>query len=292
MSSSRVDPWSRPDFEKSARRARDYRVIYLDSPVVTPQFDVMRHGFPRASMDDLRLRGIDNADWLRGWTKDAWGTKLGSVPGIDLDQLKRCRYGVVVEAECDDPSDLTQLQIGAAVCKAFAEMDAVAVLDVIGDRWWSPQALRTLLPDRPFAIEEHITVTGESNERKPGSGHLCHTRGMRKFARPELFLRGIDLAEFNAAAQLLNELGDRMATGKNYGPRNVVIIHPTEDSTLPPVAFIEHADDSGNPAPSHGLGSQMFNSGTLEVVDYDEAKKGPSAQGAKGVLAAIRELTS
>lgn len=283
-------PWTRPYFERSGRKARDFRVIWLEAPIGEPRFHPLRHGFPSGSLVDLKLTAIDDADWLRRWTEGPWGYQLEQVAGIDALKLRDCRHGIVVQSELEDPSDLSHVQIGAAVCKAFADQGALAALDVIGDRWWSTPALLRLRPDRPFEIEEHITTTAESNERSPGSGHLCHTRGLRKFARPEVFLRGLRPSDFRGAGKLLNDLGDRLASGNDYGGSHVVVLHPTDDTTLPPLTFREHADDSSELAPDpHGLGRQMFNSPSLEVVDLDEMAQGP-ATGCPRILNALRKL--
>lgn len=287
----RLPPWPRPCHQPTTRVGREFRIIWLETAIEKPRFSLSRHGFPGTTLDDVDMTLIDDAAWLRSWIEGPWGYQLEQVRGLDVERMRACTHGMVIKREYPDPIDLTPIQINVAVCKALADQGAVAVLDVIGDRWWSPAALRELAPDRPFDIEEHITVTGETTERERGAGHLCHTRGLRKFARPEIFIRGLQPGDFNGVTHLLNDLGDRLVQGMEYGEDSVVVIHLPDESTLPPIAFVEHGDDTESSRPSHGLGPQMFNSSTLEVLDYDEGTQGPAKRRPDKLLEAIRRIS-
>ncbi len=66
-------------------------------------------------------------------------------------------------------------------------------------------------PTRPFDIAKEVTVTFEVDASWNGR-HLVHTRGMRKFARPDLVAVVVG-EQAEAAAGLLNALALAQAQG-------------------------------------------------------------------------------
>src|SRR5439155_8950604 len=106
-------------------------------------------------------------------------------------EVARCqRYAEIAAHVADSPS-LAVLHAAMTLLGALAaEGDLTLALDAATARWWSPPELAALGPaSRPFALDEHVQIVVESVERRPGAGHLVRSRGLVKFARPDVAAR-------------------------------------------------------------------------------------------------------
>ena len=201
-------------------------VVFAEEP---PEFELS------ASLDGLPGKDLGRLAMRRHWASFS--------PGLQPAALRRCQVGLRLGAILPDPGDLSQLQIGAAVCRGLARLGAVAVFDWLAIHWWSRRELLALAPDRPFSFDEHVTMMFET---EPGAdGHLCHTRGMAKFARPELFMRGLRPAQAQEASDVLQSMAQGMAEGK-----------------LPDAKLRAFPDEN----PAQVLAPSMFANASVEVV--------------------------
>ena len=204
-------------------------------------------------------------------------------PALQPKLLPGCKVGVAVEALFADPADLSYLQTNLAICRGLARLGAVALFDTKAWRFWDGDEMFNFASERNFAIAEHISVF---NMNHPKIGPYCHTRGLCKFARPEVFVTGLTEADQHIP-EFLNELALRLALGKNYENQVVVQLeHPT--GVLPPVTFEAFLDDTQDPEPKHGMGTNRFGNASIRVVDFDEEV--PEARpDCKFLLAALRD---
>jgi hypothetical protein len=84
-------------------------------------------------------------------------------------------------------------------------------LDVYAGTWRPGGAVAERAPDRPFVITSEISVIFE-RQPVPGFGHPVHTRGMTKFARPDL-IAGVPADRISDTARILNHLAAMLADG-------------------------------------------------------------------------------
>ena len=255
--------WSRPFHQHGSQSAELLWVAWMPQMGIPGAFSRSLDGLPPGDPVELDTRLIDDKGWLGEWITGPFASyaAFSSTP-IDLKRLKACPGAVVVRDSRGDPSDLAALQTGVAMCRGLARLGALAVLDVYGHRWWHPEALLALAPAREFDVREHVRITFETPARNIEEGHWCHTRGMKKLARPEILMRGLEPRHANPAGRFLNEVALRMAHGKWYDENSQVRITPPGEA-LPTVGFREIPDDSGTPSP-------MFVNACLEVFDFYE----------------------
>jgi len=90
----------------------------------------------------------------------------------------------VLRGQRSDPPDLVHLRDAESILAALLESGAAAVLDVEAQRWWTPDRFRgeVLTGMRP-SLQGHVSV-------RANTGRI-ETRGLRKFGRPDLRLRGV-----------------------------------------------------------------------------------------------------
>lgn len=237
---SAIARWTRPHFQPAAARSCFSWVIWLPQPDLQLQLSRQRHGLPPGDLPEFTVQNVEDRDWLAGFHD-----LVGAPP-----ELANYSAGVVVRGDFADAQDMFALQAGIALVKAFCDLGAPVVLDMIGMRWWTGAQLSSLPPQRSFGLSEHVELVWENDGE-----HLMHTRGMAKFARPELFTREVLADEMEAVAKALGQMAMEMALGRNLSGPDLV-------------AF---PDDSGLEQPPHGLGPEMFRNAALEWLRQGQA---------------------
>ena len=181
--------------------------------------------------------------------------------------LSCCQVGVSVQGTFDDPDDLTYLQTSVAICRGLARLGAVAFFDVQAQRCWDGDDIFDLSPKSDFLIRSHIGIFATTHV----TGHHSYTRGMRKFARPDVFLRRMMINDIQKVTLLLNQIAWYMAIGKVFDEKTVLRIpSPTTGGPLPPLILKPFPDDTDVPEPEHGYESNKFKNSSFQVVDFDE----------------------
>jgi hypothetical protein len=240
-----VPVWPRPNRTGAAdARARQHYIAFFPEEGADVAVSAAVDGLPAGDpLAPFKVEAYDDAAWVAGWSAGPLGAFLDDAPDVDAASVRACRAAMAAWANVPDPLTLGPLQGGMALCKAFGRAGAVAVLDVVALRWWGRDALAALPPGRGFDVHEHITVTFETEAAHPEVGHLCHTRGMAKFARPDL---GIHVAGPHHAAdagRLLNGLAAALALGLAPAPGDTTRVAGTV------VRLAGRPDDAGLPAP-------------------------------------------
>lgn len=233
--------WQRPYFQASPNLAQFFWLLWF--PGALPELRVSRleHGLPEGPVAAFEVFPIEDRDWLTGFLEGPVAGLAGNQPW--LEPLKNCSQGIAVRGSFEDQPDMRNLQTGLAFVKALCHQGAAAVLDGIGMGWARAEEIIGLAPDRPFQLHEHVTLVVET-----GPDPLMHTRGMAKFARPELLLRRHPPERRQEMADRLWSMAEALALGQ----------WPPEASLL------LHEDDTDRPSPSHGLGDSMFRNACLE----------------------------
>jgi hypothetical protein len=209
-------PWSRPVFQPSGRRAAALLVAFTDREVLGTPPELTLHGaFPSsAPVDALDVRFVDDTEWVEDWRDGAVAALGAKVVDASALQAASCCY--LISIEIDDPADLAHLQLCWAIAAQIARAGAVAVLDAYAVRWHAGDWVAALAPDRDFAIADEVTLTADTMPT-PGFGHTVHTRGMIKFARPDL-IAGVGPDQIEPTARVLSHLARKLAEGADIGP--------------------------------------------------------------------------
>lgn len=165
--------WPRLNYQRTSRRATLRLLAFSAQPL---PFD--------ADSTGLDVTGHDDPAWLDGWRTGAWR----DAPGFDLiaaGELSAAGHAVSIAADVPDPADLGHLQAAWALAQDLVAVGAFAVLDATAGRWLDAEQLGSWPLPRAFDLDEEITV--ELLTRGTGDfGAVLHTRGMAKFARPDI----------------------------------------------------------------------------------------------------------
>ncbi len=234
--------WTRPLYQPSGQRSFLFWVVWLDKPDAELYIDAKRHGFPPGDSAGLDLDIIEDAEWLGSFLQGP----IANMADFSLEPLGRCPRAVLIRGHFADSADLRALQTGMAFLKVYADLGALAAIDLVATRWWQPREILALAPDRPFDPHEHLSVVSERGEQ-----HFCNTRGMAKFARPELFVRQVPNARIQEVADRLWGFAKEMAQGRLLTGEPALRAWP---------------DDTDQEEPAHGIAPSMFRNASLELL--------------------------
>jgi hypothetical protein len=136
---------------------------------------------------------------------------------------------------------LDYLRDAVGLVAAALDVGGVGVLDAQRLAWWSPETFRATFVevDEP-AIHEHTVILASDEEQ--GEGMWLHTRGMRKFGRPDLSVRNVPAKHRDGAVLLVQRLIESMALGAIV-PEG----QPIKMAKLPAGLSCHHAGDLDDP---------------------------------------------
>jgi len=117
---------------------------------------------------------------------------------------------VVLRGELADATTLDYFRDTIGLVTCLLDNGGVAVYDPQSFKWWSAQAWRRIVfdPGRPSPREHVVILVSEDPE-----GSWFHTRGLRKYGRPDLSIRDVPPAHHEAVVDLFNRLIELQALG-------------------------------------------------------------------------------
>jgi hypothetical protein len=146
---------------------------------------------------------------------------------------------VVVAGAIADPQDLDYLRDTVGLLTAMWDAGAVAILDLQSFRWYGRPVWFSEIfdPDGPVP-RHHVSILWSEED-----GRLWfHTRGLRKFGRPDISVRRVPPESRDPIIDLCNRLIEMMALGGMI-PEG----QPVKMKTLPPGLQCRHAGSVDDP---------------------------------------------
>jgi hypothetical protein len=264
------ESWSRPRWTPTGRAASLFFFIPGEPPTAGLQVSRSRHhfdGFPEELQITSHERAADR-EWFDGFfARPGLGFSLDEEFGEAATAVREAQRGSVVRGEFPDPSDLGYLRNSLAVVSAVLEQGGLAVLDLPTCRWWPPEKwLARFVTRSEFEVEDHILVVVSDDELNH-PGLWMHTRGLRKFGRPDLQIRHVpgEWTEDNPLVQagggLLNHLAGNLCRGSAITDGQVMNVAGTRRRCT-----FRHTPDDTQGDRTH------FGNDVLEIVDVVRGK--------------------
>ncbi len=161
-------------------------------------------------------------DTLRQWEgyplADATlGKQFAADTPDTLASARATEHVLRVAGRVADPSDLDYLRNTLRAIVRLFDVGAVAVADplVTGlfsrDRW-----IRDVASGNDHTLRQHFLVLSDADPDDPAR-RWVHTRGLRKFARPDISLTGVPVDAVGQAGALCQQLADMQALGGMFG---------------------------------------------------------------------------
>jgi hypothetical protein len=229
-----VPLWERTSPLEGGRQAEAFFVCFSQGPLREGlKLQVDRFGIPSVEsyreLDVRRVIGAEARGWFEGWRVGSLRTIAERDLGAALAALDAATECHTVRATLLEPEDLGYLQACWAVVRWLTERGVSCALDVHAGRFLAAEAVRAVPADAPFALEREVAFICETDAASPAGLHYMHTRGMRKFGRPDLVAE-IELEDVEVVGQVFVELATAMADGWLPAARHGVDLD--EDLTL------------------------------------------------------------
>ena len=208
-------PWEREFYQPEGGDAVLHYVVFgdLDPEREIPAKEYRTSGPPKGTELEF-FRAEDRAEWMEGWTTDYFGALLAEDPALAA-AVGDSKGFAMLHGEVEDPETLDYLRDAVGVVTALLHTGGVAVLDAVALRWWSPEEWRETIfdPAGPEPIE-HVTLLASAEI----GGYRLHSRGLRKFGRPDLSAQGLAEDDLDTFAGLF-ESPRRHPRGRRHHPR-------------------------------------------------------------------------
>lgn len=138
-----------------------------------------------------------------------WDELLRNNPALanEVSAQTKC---VVIQGSVVEDSSLNYLRNTIGLLTCLLDCGGVSVFDPQSFTWWSPSDWRTMIFEPAVALPREHVVILVSNE---GDTQWFHTRGMRKFGRPDLSIHRVPSQHHEAVTDLLNRFIEFQAFG-------------------------------------------------------------------------------
>jgi hypothetical protein len=134
-----------------------------------------------------RVEYPDQFDWFKA---APFQTPLQEQPKL-ATALERSPSCLRVMGTVKDPSTLDYFRDAIGIITSVLDHGGEVVFDPQSFKWWSPEEWRGRVFDPVGAVPRHHAVTLYSEEETVRGTQWFHTRGMRKFGRPDLSIHAV-----------------------------------------------------------------------------------------------------
>jgi len=214
VNSSADEVWGRNSFEKTDANALLFYVIFgVDE--VQLNLSKSKHnitGYPESiQILNYSKSGSDaQKEYIEGLYSDTLGRFLKDKSESLYKKTTDSDSVVLIQLEIEDQQDLEYLRNTLGIVQCILEQDAVSILDIQTASWYSAKewTKKFFQPKKPQALEQ-VSVFYSKEE----SGYWVHTRGMRKFARPDISITAVPESALASAKASVDKLVTHLANG-------------------------------------------------------------------------------
>ncbi|MDX2110084.1 MAG: hypothetical protein SFY80_07570 [Verrucomicrobiota bacterium] len=206
-----MEDWPRRYFQASEGRPFLFYVLYGSFEVKKPmsKSTYWSNGIPRGFKimhysRDNQAEVLD--DFLVGHASEDFKHKNNKV-SEGIEESPEC---YILRGEIADSSDLNYLRDAIGLLTYLADHGGVGIHDPQMFRWWTIDSWKKEIFEHHQSYPRHHTIILFSEEE---NGAWFHTRGMRKFGRPDLSLRGVADGQREKVIELFNRFIEYHAFG-------------------------------------------------------------------------------
>lgn len=206
------DAWERLHHEPTEADALLFFVVYGDIDFDLPVSRSRYHfaGIPEG-IEVMRYSRDRHGDYLAGFEAGhAWDELVAADPGL-ADRVRAARTCVIMHGAVRDPGSLDYLRDTLGFLAYCLDHGGVAIYDLQTFTWWRPEEWRTRIFEPGAGNLAGQVVILESPESADTT--WLHTRGLRKFARPDLSVRGVGAGHRDGVVDMLQRFIGLQAQG-------------------------------------------------------------------------------
>lgn len=214
MADDSVVAWQRPYFKASDRATQIFFVCFATGPLRELPLSRSLFGLPHAELlQQLDIREHQRAssrEWFENWWADAFGVIARDDLGEQLPLLTESQSCVTLAFDLPDQPDLAPQQTVWGLARWLCARGTSVVVDVHALRYRTRAQVEALRFDGPDLLRD-VKLVFETSPTQ-GSQHVMHTRGLCKFARPELIAL-VEPSDVDAASTLMNQVARTLMEG-------------------------------------------------------------------------------
>jgi hypothetical protein len=215
---SQTSAWPRPYWQHSSEEVLLQFYVFgkFEPELVIPAMRYDSPGLP-AGVDIQRFQNLALRQWEGYPLKGALGEILQEESPATFEQARTAPDVLVVRGKISDRDTLDYLRDTLGVLAALLDIGGSSILDpqilslFSDDEWRQRYLVKGGAPPR-----NHLLVL-RSAEDAAGRSWI-HTRGMRKFGRPDISLRNVPEREVDRAGALCERLIDLQSLGTHFVP--------------------------------------------------------------------------
>jgi hypothetical protein len=209
------DVWERIYFEKPYNKPFLFYVIFGTDNIGDLAVSKSKHnidGMP----DELEIinycksKNDEHKKYIEGFFDGDLGNLLEKKDKKLYEKAKACNNITVVKGEFNDTNSLNYLKNAIGIIQAIIETNVVAILDLQIMEWFKPEewSKKFFEPQAPISFSHVVILWSEENNNV-----WLHTRGMRKFGRPDLSIRNVTSDKKEIGIELINRYIQAFAYG-------------------------------------------------------------------------------
>jgi hypothetical protein len=223
-----VPDWTRPHWSRDEAKAMLVYFVFGEFPA-EPKLDLTAHGsrgLPQG-IEILRIPKERLAHWEGHPLRDAIGEILREGNPGAFESARKAPECLMLRGELADADSLAYLRDTLGVIAALLDVGGVAVVDPQILEMFSAGDWRARYKDDAIATpRSHVLVLCQDDT--DGAAWI-KTRGMRKFARPDISIRRVPQSEVQRAGAVAARLAELQARGMRFGDGSTVDIEGLPD---------------------------------------------------------------
>jgi len=186
-----LNSWPRPHFMPGGGEPLLFYVVFgdVDSAATLPRLTYRSEGIA-PGLQLSSYSGETHADVLDDFRQGyAWDELLGIDPVLG-DAVERSPMCLILRGTPTVSRNLNYLRDTVGLLTFFLDHGGVAIYDLQIMEWWNPATWRSRVFEPAAPVPERHVVILYSAEAIPGRKWF-HTRGMRKFGRPDISVHNV-----------------------------------------------------------------------------------------------------
>lgn len=195
------------------------------------------NGFELTAYDKVR-----DADFIDGFFEGYVWEQLNAENPRLAHTIRQSPGCVLLHGSQKNPETLDYLRDAVGLMAFLLDNGACAIYDPQMFHWWTPEQWRERLFDPAAPVPTHHVMILFSEEQGADELFWVHTRGMRKFGRPDISVRPVGADYQDAAIDLCNRLIEYQAFGGVLPEGQAIRM-----GCLPPGGVAHHGGDLDDP---------------------------------------------
>ena len=204
--------WTREYFKEGGGEAFLFYVLFGNFDQHKPALsreEYSTEGFPDG-LDVMQYSRSNQSEVLEGFCEGyLWETLKSENPDLSKQVLDSDEC-LIFRGHLIEQSSLNYFRDAVGVMTYFFDHGGACLYDPFMFKWWTKDEWQSkVFKEEEFSVFEHTTILFSQEE----DGLWYHTRGMRKFGRPDLSIRGVDGASKDAAVEVIQRFMKFQAQG-------------------------------------------------------------------------------